>query len=66
MVHVYILIHAATIPNSYPMKRIEPMLNSLMIPGLKVYFQADAANGYWEVPLVTGHAYKMAFGTYMG
>ena len=66
MVHVYIPINAATIPNSYPMKRIEPILNSLMIPGLKVYFQADAANGYWAVPLVPGHAYKTAFGTHMG
>ena len=37
-----------------------------MISGLKVYFQADAANGYWAVPLVPGHAYKTAFGTYMG
>ena len=66
MVHVYIPINAATIPNSYPMKRIEPILNSLMLPGLKVYFQADAANGYWAVPLVPGHAYKTAFGTHMG
>ena len=66
MVHVYVPINAATIPNSYPMKRIEPILNSLMMPGLKVFFQADAANGYWAVPLVPSHAYKTAFGTHMG
>lgn len=66
MVHVYIPINAATIPNSFPMKRIEPILNSLMLPGLKVYFQADAANGYWAILLVPGHAYKTAFGTHMG
>ena len=46
MVHVYCPINAATIPNAYPMKRIEPVLNNLLQPGLSVYFQADAANGY--------------------
>lgn len=66
MVHVYIPINAETILNSYLMKRIEPILNSLMMPGLKVYFQADAANGYWAVPLEPSHAYKTAFGMHMG
>ena len=66
MVHVYVPINAATVANSYPMRRIELVLNSLMKPGLSVYFQADAANGYWAVPLVQEHAYKMAFGTHRG
>ena len=66
MVHEYIPIDAPTIPNSYPMKRIKPILNSLMILRLNVHFQADPANGYWAVPLVPGHAYNRAFGTHMG
>ena len=66
MVHVYIPINAATVPNSYPMRRIEPVLNGLMRPGLRVYFQADACNGYWAVPLAQEHAYKTAFGTHRG
>ena len=66
MVHVYVPINAATVPNSYPMKRIETVLNGLMRPGLTVYFQADACNGYWAVPLAQEHAYKTAFGTHRG
>ena len=66
MVHVYVPINIATIPNSDPMKHIKPILNSLMMPGLKVYFQADAANGYWAVSIEPSHAYKTAFGTHMG
>ena len=38
MVHVYVPINAATVANSYPMCRIELVLNSLMQPGLGVYF----------------------------
>ena len=45
MVHVYVPINAATVANSYPMRHIELVLNSLMQSGLGVYFQADAANG---------------------
>ena len=66
MVHMYCPINATTIPNAYPMKRIEPVLNNLLQPGLSVYFQADAANGYWAVPLTPEHAYKTAFDTHMG
>ena len=64
MVHVYVLINTATFSNSYPMKRIEPILNSLMKPGHKVYFQVDAVNGYWAFPLAPEHASKTAFGTH--
>jgi len=66
MVHVYVPINMATVANSYPMRRMELVLNSLMQPGLTVYFQADAANGYWAVPLAQEHAYKTAFGTHRG
>ena len=66
MVHVYVPINAATVSNSYPMRRMELVLNSLKQPRLVVYFQADAANGYWAVPLAQEHAYKTAFGTHRG
>ena len=66
MVHIYCPINDATIPNAYPMRRVEPVLNNLMQPGHRFFFQADAANGYWAVPLVENHAYKTAFDTHMG
>lgn len=66
MVHVYCPINAATINNSYPMRRIEPILNNLTQDRYHVYFQADAANGFWAVPLYPPHAYRTAFATPMG
>ena len=66
MVHKYVPINAATVANSYPICRIELVLNSLMQPGLNVYFQADAANGYWAVPLAQEHTYKTVFSTHRG
>jgi hypothetical protein len=66
MVHVYCPINAVMIPNAYLMKRIEPVLSNLLQSGLSVYFQADAANGYWAEPLVPEHPYKTAFDTHMG
>ena len=66
IVHVYVPINAATVPNSHPMKRLETVLNSLMRLGLTVYFQADACNGYLAVPLAQEHAYKTGFGTHRG
>ena len=66
MVHVYLPINAARVANSYPMRHIELVINSLMQPRLVVYFQADAANGYSAVPLAQEHAYKTAFSTHHG
>src|SRR6266852_1353218 len=66
MVHIYIPINEATITNGYPMKRIEPVLNNLLQPGFEIFFQVDAANGYWAVPMTPQHAYKTAFDTHMG
>lgn len=48
------------------MRRIEPILNNLTQSKYKVYFQADAANGFWAVPLNPAHAYKTAFATPLG
>lgn len=30
---------------------------------MKVFFKADAANGYWAIPLAEEHCYKTAFHT---
>ena len=67
MVNIFCPINAATIKSNYPMRRIEPILNSLSqgtYQGPK--FQADASNGYYAIPLWEGHAYKTAFSCTMG
>jgi hypothetical protein len=66
MVHFYCSINDATIMTGYPMKRIELVINNLLQPGFSLYFQVDAANEYWAVPLAPQHAYKTAFDTHMG
>jgi hypothetical protein len=66
MVHVFCPINAVTVHNSYLMRRIEPVLNNLTQGHLNVYFQADAANGFWAVPLYKPHAYCTAFSTPIG
>ncbi|KAL3247644.1 hypothetical protein ABHI18_012339, partial [Aspergillus niger] len=66
MVHQFIPLNAATIKSNYPMKRIEPILMKMAKFELKVFFKADAANGYWAVPLAEEHAYKTAFSTIYG
>lgn len=66
MVHLYSPINAVSILNTYPMKRIEPVLNNVLQSGLSVYFQADTANGYWVVQLVPEHILKTAIDTHMG
>jgi len=54
MVHVFCPINQATIYSSYPMKRIEPVVNNLMRSIM--YFQADAANRFWAIPMYRPHA----------
>lgn len=66
MVHQYIPINSATIKMNYPMRRIEPILNRLSNKKWKIFFKADAANGYWAVPLALEHAYKTSFVTVLG
>ena len=45
IVHSYCPINDATIKDSYPMQRIEPIRNRLSQKKNKVFFQADASNG---------------------
>jgi len=63
IVHVFCPIYQVTILSSYPMKRIEPLVNNLMRSAFSTYFQADAANGFWAVPMYLPHAYRTAFST---
>jgi len=63
MVHVFCPINQATIRSSYPMKRIEPVVNNLMKSAFSTYFQTDAANGFWAVPMYPPQAYRTAFST---
>jgi len=66
MVHVFCPINSVTINHSYPMKRIEPVINNLMQAKYHVYLQTDAANGFWAVPLHWPDAHKTAFRTSIG
>ena len=52
MVHQYIPLNSVTVKMSYPMKRIEPILNMVGQSKWKVFFKADAANGYWLLSLL--------------
>ncbi|KAJ5559676.1 hypothetical protein N7513_002075 [Penicillium frequentans] len=48
------------------MRRIEHLFNLVGQSRWKAFFKADAANGYWAVPLAEKHAYKTAFTTSLG
>ena len=66
MVHAFCPINDVTIKSNYPMKRIEPILNSLSSSKYKIFWYADGANGYWAVPMWKPHAFKTAFSTVLG
>ena len=66
IVHVFCPINSATVNHSYPMKRIDPVINNLTQAKYKLYFQVDATNGFWAVPLYPPYAYKTAFTTSLG
>ncbi|RAH44285.1 uncharacterized protein BO95DRAFT_326521, partial [Aspergillus brunneoviolaceus CBS 621.78] len=51
MVHQYLALNDAIVKMAYLMRRIEPILNSMALAKLHVFFKADAADGYWAVPL---------------
>ena len=60
MVHVFCPINAVTMVSSYPMKRMEPVINNLMQARYSIYFEADAANRFWAVKMNPAHAYRTA------
>ena len=66
MVHTYCQLNDATLKANYPMKRIEPILDNLADPAHRFFFTADAAYGFYAVPIYPPHAYKTAFNTLLG
>ena len=66
MVHTYCPLNDVTMKSNYPMKRIEPILDELADPRHRYYFSADAAFGFYAVPIYPPHAYKTAFNTILG
>lgn len=66
IVHNYKPLNAATIKTGYPIGRIDSAIQAVGQRKFKIFFQADAANGYWAVPLELRDAYKTAFPTSMG
>lgn len=66
MVQNYMYSNSLTVKNSYPMRRMEPVINRLAGPNLTHFFQADGTNGYWTIPLFPPHLYKTAFPSYLG
>lgn len=66
MVHTYCPLNDATIKTNYPMKRIEPILEDLAKPERRCFFSADAAYGFYAVPMHPLHAYKSAFNSILG
>lgn len=66
MVHTYCPLNDVTIKTNYPMKRMEPILDDLADPQHRYFFSADAAHGFYAVPIYRPHAYKTAFNTLLG
>lgn len=66
MVHAFIPINKATIKVNYPMQRIEPIRNRLSQSRFGMFFSADAANGYYAVPMFKPHRYKTGFSCMLG
>ena len=60
VVHDFIPVNSFTIKPVYPMHNIEEVLNTLIKPAFKVFFSADATNGYWAVPIKPGDEFKAA------
>ena len=65
-VHQFCALNDATIKSNYPMRRVEPILNNLMQPRFKLYWWADASNGFFAVPMSPPHAYKTGFSRFLG
>lgn len=51
MVHVYCPLNKAAVKSNYPMRRIEPIVQSLMQWQWTVFWQAVATVGYWGIRL---------------
>jgi hypothetical protein len=61
MVHNYIPLNRYTVASSYPCKRIDQIVHTVVRPTFKYYFWSDASNAYWAIPLRKGDEMKTGF-----
>lgn len=61
VVHNYIPLNDWTIKPAYPTHCLEEVLDNLLSSKFTCFFSADAAHGYWAVPLRPGDEYKTGF-----
>ena len=66
MVHTYYPLNEVTVKSNYPMKWIEPILHALAKQEYRYFFAADAAYGFYAIPIYPSHACKTAFNSIMG
>ena len=65
-VHQFCTLNDDTIKSNYPMRRVEPILSNLMQPRFKLYWWADASNGFFAVSMFPPHADKTGFSCFLG
>lgn len=63
VVHNVIPVNKYTIKSSYPVHRLDEVLDTIIKPGYDCYFSSDAANGYWAIPMKQGDENKTGFMT---
>ena len=51
VVHNFIPVNRYTVKSSYPVHNLEQTLDIIIQPGFDVYFNSDAANGYWIISM---------------
>ena len=61
MVYIFCAINEVTIKIYYLIRRIEPILKTLLQRQVKVFFKSDTSNGYQAYLLNLDHAWKVAF-----
>lgn len=63
VVHNFVPLNKYTIKSSYPVHRLEKVLDTIIKPGYNCYFSSDAANGYWAILMKQGDVNKTGFMT---
>lgn len=66
VVHNFILINNMTQKLAYPMHQMEKVVEIVIKSKFGMYFDADAANRYWAIPIKPGHKYKTSIVTPYG
>ena len=62
----YRKLNSRTIKNSYPLPRIDDLLDQLLDHGSNIFFSLDIRSGYHQVRIKEGDEYKTAFRTQFG